>query len=62
MQESYDDMQITIKIFGRQSDDYILITNGSDDKHVYFVTEIDQRQIEINIEDFMLALRKMICK
>jgi hypothetical protein len=59
---SHAEMEVMIKCWGKNENEHLTIINGSDDKHIYVTTDSDQRQIEINIEELKLALRKMTAK
>jgi hypothetical protein len=59
---SYAEVEVRIKIWGKNAGEFVDILNGSDEQHIYITTDSDERQIEINLDELKLALRKMTCK
>jgi hypothetical protein len=57
-----EEMDVKIRIFSRdETNVYLDLING-DDGYLYLRTDIDQRDMAINIEQLRLALRKLVTK
>lgn len=55
-------MEVIIKLFGQNVGECLTLINGSDANHIYVMTDADERQIEIDIDQLKMALKKMTAR